>query len=101
MDGIEVANSHCLKNKKAKVVAQDLGIAQIGGSDAHICAGIGSSVTLWEGDLLKAIKNAKTMAIGGLRIKTLPLAMAYGVFTIPGRVKERLHRWKKTKAETY
>ncbi len=98
IDGVEVANSHCVDTKKAKKAALENGLAQVGGSDAHICSEIGTSYTLCDDEPLTAIKSGKCSAVGGLRIRSLPLAMAYGVLTIPGRFRERVKRWNFRKA---
>jgi predicted metal-dependent phosphoesterase TrpH len=93
IDGVEVANSHCVNNRKAKKAALDYGLAQVGGSDAHICAEIASCYTLCDDEPLTAIRTGRCTAIGGFRVRSLPLAMAHGLLTIPGRVRERVKRW--------
>jgi predicted metal-dependent phosphoesterase TrpH len=94
LHGVEVANSHCVNNRRAKYIAIRNGLAQVGGSDAHISREIGNAYTLCDEDPLTAIKTGRCTARGGLKIRSLPIAMTYGVLTIPGRLRERVKRWK-------
>lgn len=98
IDGVEVANSHCINNRRAKTAALEQGLAHVGGSDAHICAEIGFCYTVCEEDPLTAIRKGTCSAVGGFKMKSLPLAMAHGLLTLPGRVKERMKRWNFRKA---
>jgi predicted metal-dependent phosphoesterase TrpH len=71
-DAIETLNSRYIvgySNWKAKKLAIEMGIPEIGASDAHFLGGIGSCVTLVDADcsvdsVLKAIKSGKTAAFG-------------------------------------
>jgi predicted metal-dependent phosphoesterase TrpH len=80
--GIEVSNSHCINNKSAKKAAIRTGLAQVGGSDAHISGDIGNAYTLCNDEPLTAIKTRKCSAFGGLNIKNLPVLMINSALTI-------------------
>ena len=71
-DAIEVMNASPagkMSYEKALEIQQRLGIAQVGGSDAHILEGIGKAHTLFPGstaaDLRAAIGQRATLARGG------------------------------------
>ncbi|MDK2892816.1 PHP domain-containing protein [Methanohalophilus sp.] len=75
IDAVEVFNSRCLTsyaNKRAKMVADRLGIPQVGGSDAHEPGMVGRSYTEIDASektveaVLSAIKNGNVKA-GGQR----------------------------------
>jgi hypothetical protein len=66
--GIETYNATALdrmSNHYAHILAEHLGIAKLGNSDAHVAEAIGLGVTEFEGrtakDLLKAIRKRKTI----------------------------------------
>ena len=67
VDAIETFNSRCIfgENKKAKQMAIELEIPQVGGSDSHMLATIGSGYTEIDAQpdeisVLDAIRNGKT-----------------------------------------
>lgn len=67
VDAIETFNSRCIfgENKKAQKMAIELNIPQVGGSDSHMLATIGSGYTEIdtepdEGSVLDAIRKGKT-----------------------------------------
>lgn len=67
VDAIETFNSRCIfgENKKAQKMAMELKLPQVGGSDSHMLATIGSGYTEIdsepdEGSVLDAIRNGKT-----------------------------------------
>jgi predicted metal-dependent phosphoesterase TrpH len=66
IDGIETFNSRntTFANERAKAVAEKLGFAQTGSSDAHSLFDIGNGYTLFKGDLRKAIRF-KSTKVGG------------------------------------
>ena len=71
-DAIEVMNASLagkMSYAKARGIQQKLGIAQVGGSDAHIVEGIGKAHTLFPGrtaeDVRAAIAQNTTLARGG------------------------------------
>ena len=71
-DAIEVMNASPagkMSYERALEIQQRLGVAQVGGSDAHILEGIGKSHTLFPGstanDVRQAIADKTTMARGG------------------------------------
>ena len=71
VDAVETFNSRCIfgENKKAEKMAMELRIPQVGGSDSHMLATIGSGYTEIdaqpdEGSVLDAIRNGKTHAGG-------------------------------------
>ena len=71
VDAIETFNSRCIfgENKKAEQMAIELNIPQVGGSDSHMLATIGSGYTEIEAQpdeisVLNAIRNGKTRAGG-------------------------------------
>lgn len=71
-DAIEVMNASPagkMSYEKARKKQHSLGIAQVGGSDAHILEGIGKSHTLFPGstaeDVRAAIQQKTTLARGG------------------------------------
>ncbi|MFH1327392.1 MAG: CehA/McbA family metallohydrolase [Candidatus Bathyarchaeota archaeon] len=72
-DAVETVNSHLIfasSIKKAKKLAESLGLSQTGGSDSHILATIGKAYTLIDvatedaDDVLKAVRDGKTKAEG-------------------------------------
>lgn len=74
IDAVEVFNSRCLTsyaNRRAKMVADRLGIPQVGGSDAHEPGMVGRSYTEIDApektveSVLLAIKNGDVKAGGG------------------------------------
>jgi len=75
-DAIETFNARMFfqwENNKAKKFAKKHNIAQTGGSDAHFPFEIGRGITIFDGDLRKAIKAKKTKTTGTL------------LFSCPGR----------------
>jgi predicted metal-dependent phosphoesterase TrpH len=68
IDAIEVFNSRMMPgdNNRAKKVAEELKIPQIGGSDAHFWFDIGRGYTIFNSDLRKSIKHDKTNAHGSI-----------------------------------
>ncbi|HEX7574816.1 MAG TPA: PHP domain-containing protein [Candidatus Methanoperedens sp.] len=71
VDAIETFNSRCIfgENKKAQKMAIELGKPQVGGSDSHMLATIGSGYTEIDAEpdemsVLDAIRNGKTRAGG-------------------------------------
>jgi predicted metal-dependent phosphoesterase TrpH len=67
VDAIETFNSRCIfgENKKAKKMAIELKVPQVGGSDSHMLTTIGAGYTEIdaqpdEGSVLNAIRNGKT-----------------------------------------
>lgn len=73
IDAVEVLNSRCMTdgpNKKAKKAAEELGLAQVGGSDAHEAVMIGRAYTEIDATqrsvaaVLEAIRQGKTRAGG-------------------------------------
>ncbi len=76
VDAIETFNSRCIfgENKKAQKMAIELGKPQVGGSDSHMLATIGSGYTEIDSEpdeisVLDAIRNGKTHPGG----KTAPI----------------------------
>ena len=75
LDGLEVISCVTGPNQKAKKTAKVLGLAQIGGSDAHCLAAIGYGLTVFPDscqsveDYLQAIKNRKTFGTKGKGLK--------------------------------
>jgi predicted metal-dependent phosphoesterase TrpH len=76
VDAIETFNSRCIfgENKKAQKMARELKIPQVGGSDSHMLATIGSGYTQIDAQpdevsVLDAIRNGKTRTGG----KTAPI----------------------------
>ena len=66
IDALETFNARCFfhwENDKAVRIAKKIGIAQTAGSDAHFWFEIGKGLTVFEGDLRKAIKNKKTKIV--------------------------------------
>jgi predicted metal-dependent phosphoesterase TrpH len=66
IDAIETFNSRntTFANARAKAMAEKLGFAQTGSSDAHSLLDIGNGYTLFNGDLRKAIRS-KSTKVGG------------------------------------
>ncbi len=70
IDALEVINGVQTRNgnKKASLLAEELGIGMTGGSDAHVAMSIGSVVTCAQTtsieEFLNAIKKKKTIVIG-------------------------------------
>jgi len=67
IDGIEAFNSRNIfghSNKKAKLIAEKMDIAQTAGSDAHFAFEIGRAVTIFDSSLRKALENKKTITKG-------------------------------------
>jgi len=71
IDAVETFNSRCIfgENKKAQKMAIELKIPQVGGSDSHMLATIGSGYTEIdaqpdEGSVLDAIRKGKTRSGG-------------------------------------
>ena len=73
IQGIEAFNSRNVgwANKKAEKKAERLKLAKIGSSDAHIPIEIGNGVTIFDGDLRKAIMKKKTRVEGTTRYALL------------------------------
>lgn len=70
IDGIEGFNGRCFfnyKNRLSQDVAKRYDIAVTGGSDAHFWFEVGSSFTVFDGDLRKALKSRKTKVFGTTR----------------------------------
>lgn len=74
IDAVEVLNSRCMTsyaNRRAKMVAEKLGITQVGGSDAHEPSMVGRSYTEIDApektvkSVLSAIRNGNVRAGGG------------------------------------
>ncbi len=66
-DAIEVFNARSImpfENRRARKLAETMGIAMTGSSDAHFSFEIGEGMTIFEGDLRKAIRSKKTGAYG-------------------------------------
>ena len=66
-DAIETFNGRPLSNeanKKAKKLAEELGLAQTGGSDGHFFLETGVGHTSFHGKLIDALKNKKTSVSG-------------------------------------
>ncbi len=89
-DAIEVANSHSLffnsTRSRASRLAQDLNVACVGGSDAHLPQTIGDSYTVvscrkrCQGSILESIREGRSWAFGAptklqYRLKTLCLLL--------------------------
>jgi predicted metal-dependent phosphoesterase TrpH len=70
---VETFNSRNIfnSNKRAEESIKGLRFAKTGGSDAHIPQDVGNGITLFEGDLRKAIKMRKTKAEGTTRYALL------------------------------
>jgi hypothetical protein len=75
IDAVEVLNSRCMTsgaNRKARKAAEELGLPQTGGSDAHEPAMVGRSYTEIDVSektveaVLSAIRSGKVVAGGGL-----------------------------------
>lgn len=66
LNGIECRNGRTsyFGNRSAVKAAERFNLAQTGGSDAHFAFEIGRSFTLFEGDIINAIKKKKTKAGG-------------------------------------
>ena len=62
LDGMECYNARTsyFGNRSATKFAEKFNLAKTGGSDAHFSFEIGRCVTVFDGDLRKAIKNRKT-----------------------------------------
>ena len=74
IDGIEILNSRCFfpwENKKAAIMAKRAGIAGTAGSDAHFVFEIGRAVTIFDGDLRKAIKGRKIQVDGSIKFASV------------------------------
>lgn len=68
-DAVEGLNgmSTLRANKKARLVAKEMGLPITGGTDAHYWKDVGTAFTLCEGDVLEAIRKGKT-GVGGRTI---------------------------------
>lgn len=74
INGVETFNARCFfpwENNKAIEIARKLKIPQVGGSDAHFWFEIGNGLTIFDGDLRKAIKNRKTKVYGRINFALL------------------------------
>ncbi|MCX9084630.1 MAG: CehA/McbA family metallohydrolase [Candidatus Methanoperedens sp.] len=87
IDAIETFNSRCIfgENIKAQKMAGELNIPQVGGSDSHMLATIGSGYTEIDSEpdeisVLNAIRNGKTRSGGkNAPIYILILQLIHGV----------------------
>lgn len=79
IDAIESFNARMLpgNNKKAQVLAKQLSMPQIGGSDAHFGFEVGRAYTIFDGGLRKAIKEGKTASKGVIAYGPLGGALSY------------------------
>jgi len=66
IDSIESFNGRNFfwENRRAEHTAEDLKLSKTGGSDGHFVFEIGNGITLFEGDLRKAIKQKRTSVCG-------------------------------------
>lgn len=92
LDGLEVFNASLwnpLNNRRALQKAQEYGLTQLGGSDAHHLATIGSGRTLFAGHtvdhLRQALQHGETVAVG----------QYWGWRGIAGAVSARMQRWSR------
>ncbi|MEF3275457.1 MAG: PHP domain-containing protein [Chloroflexus sp.] len=90
LDGLEVFNASLwnpANNRRAAWKAQTLGLAQIGGSDAHNLAMVGAGRTLFPGksaaDLRQALEQRTTVVTG----------VYWGWRGVTGVVSERIQQW--------
>lgn len=69
IDAMETFNARFFfpfENKAGKQKAEQLNIAQTGGSDGHFCFEVGRAYTEFQGDLRTALKNKKTKSNGSI-----------------------------------
>lgn len=93
IDGIEVANGHDFLNSILSKIAVSRNLAQLGGSDAHVCFEIGNAYTVCDEDPLSAIRKRTTSGVGGLSIKTMPFAALYSTLSFPKRAWALVKKW--------
>ncbi len=92
LDGLEVFNASLwnpLNNRRALQKAQEYGLTQLGGSDAHHLATIGSGRTLFAGHTVDHLREALQ------RGKTIVVGQSWGWRGIAGVVSARMQRWSK------
>lgn len=92
-DAVEI-NSHAFfGNGTATSFAHEMGLALVGGSDAHTPFEIGSSYTVCD-EPVSAIKHKKTVAVGGFNWSYVPIAVALHLATMP----QRLRKWTQKRS---
>ena len=76
INAIECVNARTFywENNKANNIANELKLAKTAGSDAHFSLEVGNAVTVFDGDLRKAIKKRSTTVEG--RSLVIPLLIA-------------------------
>ena len=87
-DAVEVMNggytpSMLLANRRAAWTNEHMGLAEVGGSDAHVKQAVGSAVTLFEGGSARALRKAVELGATKARLRR-PSLVAMGRYVAWG-----------------